>query len=344
MNFLQGSSKNLRPKALTLLGAALLSGCGPGAASLSILPASQSTFQGSTANNKVDMLWVIDTSGSMFTKQQLLASGFNSFANVFTTKGFNFNMAIVTADTYAPGHVPIGGQAGVFQGTPTVINTNTTNFATTFQANVQFPVAGNSDAKKLDAIELALSPSLLAGSNSGFLRSDAHLAVILVSDDDDYDSTATVSSVKTFLNNLKPDRFDVITRTYKKNYTVSAVIMDTLTAGNSTCPMPANNGLKAKQLALDTNGSVASICEADFSAGLTTLSQRIAEAITEIPLARTPDISTISVYFNGAPVAKNSTNGWSYSATGNKIVFHGNSIPTDNTSISIGYTPSDIIR
>jgi len=43
-------------------------------------------------------------------------------------------------------------------------------------------------------------------------------------------------------------------------------------------------------------------------------------------------------------VAKDATNGWTYSSSGNKIVFHGSAIPSDNTSIGIDYTPNDIIR
>ena len=92
------------------------------------------------------------------------------------------------------------------------------------------------------------------------------------------------------------------------------------------------------------NGSIANICAANFSTGLSQISQRIAEAITEIPLGRAPDASTIQILFNGSVVPQSATDGWTYDATGNKIVFHGNYIPRDNTSISINYTPADIIR
>jgi hypothetical protein len=324
---------------LGVLGA-LLQGCGPGAAGLSILGTGQSTFQGSLANNKVDILWVIDNSGTMLTKQQNLANGFDSFSTVFVNKGFDFRMAIVTSDTRAG---PTG-QAGQFQGTPKVITPQTPSFANTFKSNVVVGSFGDPNAKALDAIELALSNSLLTGANSDFLRSDSHLAVIIVSDADDNDSTATVNSVKTFLNNLKPDKFDVVSRTYKKNFTVSTVAVDTSNTSFATCPVPFENGLKFKQLSGDTNGSFASICEADFSAGLTNLSNRIAEAITEIPLAREPVPATIQVWFNGAAVANNDTNGWQYVAANQKIVFRGTAIPNDNTSISIAYLPKDIIR
>jgi len=147
-----------------------------------------------------------------------------------------------------------------------------------------------------------------------------------------------------FLQALKPDKFDVLSRTYKKNFTVSAVGVNSIADPDCAALPLIEEAVKLKQLVADTNGSFASICAANFSPGLATISQRIAEAITEIPLARVPDISTIVVTFNGAAVPNDITNGYTYTATGNKIVFHGTWIPQDNTSIAINFIPSDIIR
>jgi hypothetical protein len=55
---------------------------------------------------------------------------------------------------------------------------------------------------------LSLSSSKLAGTNAGFLRDDAHLAVIIVTDDDDGDvnfglgSTASTTDVINYLQTL----------------------------------------------------------------------------------------------------------------------------------------------
>ena len=344
MNFVNNYTKSININALSIFWAVfvafLATSCGPSAPNLSILPAGQSSYQGSLANNKVDVLWVIDNSGSMLTKQQNLATSFDSFTTIFLNKGFDFNMAIATTDTRAS---PTG-QAGLFQGAPTVINTSTPNFSNTFKANVVVGSFGDPNAKALDAIQLSLSGALLSGSNTGFLRNEAHLAVVILSDADDNDSAASVNSTDAFLNSLKPDKYDVIARTYKKNYTVSSVIVDTSNASNSACPMPFEDGVKFKQISTLTGGGIASICEANFSQGLTNISKRIAEAITEIPLARIPQTNTLSVKFNGTAVPNDGTNGWTYQSSGNKIVFHGNYIPMDQTSIDINYIPNDIIR
>lgn len=335
-----------------------LAACGPKAANFSILAAGQGTFQGSTANNKVDILWVIDNSGSMLTKQQRLATGFSSFSNVFVNKGFDFHMAIVTSDTRTVG---AGGQASIFQGAPSVITGSTVNFANVFQTNVQVGQTGDSAAKEMNAI-VTSTGALLNTSNTGFLRSDAHLAVIILSDADDNDSTETTATTLSHLSTLKPDLYDVVSRSYKKNYTVSAVAVNSMTDtdcydmdkdgavdndGNSDGVPDIQlyeEGTKFKTLVNATSGSFASICKADFSDGLNTISQRIAEAITEIKLARVPQVATITVLFNGNSVPQSAADGWTYDATNNKIVFHGSYIPQDNTSIQIGYIPNDIIR
>ncbi|MGZ3653290.1 MAG: hypothetical protein ACXVCZ_19220 [Bdellovibrionota bacterium] len=342
MKFLEQNKKMLLNSSLFLSCGLALTACGPKAANFDILPAGQSTYQGSTANNKVDILWVIDNSGSMLTKQQNLAAGFNSFSSVFVNKGFDFNMAIVTSDTRTVG---AGGQNGIFQGVPTVISGTTANFAAIFQANVVVGAAGDSAAKELDAIQLALSNPNLSGANAGFLRSDAHLAVIELSDADDDDSTATTANTISFLQGIKPDKYDVLTNTYKKNFTISAVGVNSLTDPDCAPLLPLIEvATKFKSLVSSTNGSFASICKADFGPGLSTISQTIAEAITEIPLARVPDTSTLSITFNGTSVPNDPTNGYTYVSSRNMIVFHGTWIPQANTNISINYVPNDIIR
>jgi hypothetical protein len=339
MNFYTKFSENLKNQLLIAGLCALQSACGPGAASLSILPASQSRFQGSVANNKVDILWVIDNSGSMAPKQTTLANGFADFIQIFDTKGFDYRMAVVTTDLLA--------QDGDFQGVTKVLTPSTAGLAAAFQNNVQVGALGAANAQAIDVTLLALSNAKLTGNNTGFLRSDAHLAVIYLSDADDNDSTSSTSDLTTFLNTLKPQIFDVIARTYKNNYTLSAVVAPSFPDAGCTALYGAGTyerGTKFINLANSTNGSVASICNASFAAGLTSLSQRIAEAITEIPLSRAPDQSTIQVLFNGSVVAQDATNGWTYDSANQKIVFHGTAIPTDNTAISINYTPADIIR
>lgn len=323
---------------LVIMPVFLITACGQQGAFFSILPTGQS-FQGSVQSNKIDVLWVIDNSGSMLTKQQNLANSFDDFMNLFTQKNYDFNMAIVTTDTYA---AP-GGQEGNFQGVPTVISNSTPNFATVFKNNVVVGATGAADAKGLDAINLALSAAKLAGVNTGFLRSDAHLVVIVLSDADDNDSTATVQETYDFLKSIKPDTVDSATGRTRQMLSVHAVIDDQTNPGPVLC-VGSEDGVKFRQLANMANGTRMDICANNFSAGLANLSEEIASFISQVLLKQTPQTDTITVLVNGVVVPQDATNGWTYESTGNKIVFHGSAIPDDSAQINVTYIPTDIIR
>lgn len=319
----------------------LVTACGQQGGIFSILPTGQS-FQGSTQSNKIDILWVIDNSGSMLTKQQNLATSFNSFMNLFTAKNYDFHMAIVTTDTYATG-APFNGQDGNFQGAPSVITNSTVNFATVFQNNVVVGATGAADAKGLDAIELSMSAAKRAGVNTGFLRSDAHLAVIILSDADDNDSSTTVAATYNFLKALKPNSIDSGTGRERQMFTVHAAMDDQNNPGPVPC-VGSEDGIKFRELTTLASGTRMDICANNFSAGLANLSETIASFISQVLLAQTPQTDTIAVSVNSVAVANDATNGWTYESTGNKIVFHGTAIPADTANISVTYIPTDIIR
>ena len=316
----------------------LVTGCGSQGAFFSILPTGQS-FQGSTQSNKIDVLWVVDNSGSMLTKQQNLRDSFDDFMTLFTAKNYDFQMAIVTTDTYP---TP-GGQNGNFQGVPTVISNVTPGFAAVFKANIVVGATGAADAMGLDAINLALSPAKLAGPNTGFLRPDAHLVVIVLSDADDNDSAATVANTFAFLKSVKPDTIDGGTGRSRQSFSVHAVMDDQTNPGPVPC-VGSEDGIKFRDLAVLAGGSRMDICANNFSAGLANLSEQIASFISQVLLKQTPQVDTIEVLINGLPVAQSAVNGWTYEVTGNKLVFHGTAIPADSSQIAVTYIPTDIIR
>ena len=321
---------------LILMPLVLICACGSQGANFSILPTGQS-FQGSITSNKVDILWVVDNSGSMLTKQQNLANSFNSFMDTFTSKNYDFRMAIVTTDTRTLG---AGGQDSDFQG---VITNDTVNFVNVFKTNIVVGARGDANAKALDAIVASLSAAKLAGNNTGFLRSDAHLAVIILSDADDNDSTETVATTQAFLETLKPDLTDPASGRVREQFTVSAVIDDQTNPGPTPC-VGSEDGIKFRNLANLSEGSKEDICATDFSAGLSDLSEALAQFISQILLTTEPQPDTISVKVNGVVVPESTVNGWSYVAAQNKIIFHGVFLPDNSATVQVFYTPTDIIR
>src|SRR5688500_10837964 len=58
--------------------------------------------------SKVDVLWVIDNSGSMAEEQENLARNFQSFIELFTRGAVDYRIAVTTTDVF--------GDAGQFRG------------------------------------------------------------------------------------------------------------------------------------------------------------------------------------------------------------------------------------
>jgi hypothetical protein len=78
----------------------VLAGCGKGV-DFSIAGTSQTfTQNGGVVKNAIDVLWVVDNSGSMEPLQTNLTSNFSSFISNFQTQGYDFHMAVTSTDVY----------------------------------------------------------------------------------------------------------------------------------------------------------------------------------------------------------------------------------------------------
>lgn len=133
----------------------------------------------------VDILFVIDNSGSMAEEQEKLQRNFEAFINELVNQDINdYQIGVVTTDMSDP------SQQGRLQGSPKIINGRTMskdNVVQAFKRNVVVGTTGTSYEKALDAMRMALSPQMLdkGKPNEGFLRPGSVLAVIFVGDEDD---------------------------------------------------------------------------------------------------------------------------------------------------------------
>lgn len=293
-------------------------------------------------NNKVDILWVIDNSGTMGPKQTNLANSINSFMSSFVTKNFDYQIAVVTTDVRT---TAAGGQDACIVGNPLIITPSTPNPVTALASNANVGFFGDAAAKGIDAIRFALDAPRSTGCNTGFLRDGAYLAVINFSDADDNDSVTTTTGLVSYLDTLKPPSTTPGGVTVR-NYSVSAMVApDATTADCQNLGPFTENGLKFMALANATGGVIADICQPDFSAGLLSVATRILEQTTAIRLNQVPQSGSISVFQNELQVPENSTNGWTFDSTTNSIIFHGTWIPTSaNILLTVHYKPEDIVR
>lgn len=345
--------------ALALAGS--LAGCGKSSVSYSLLEASSGFSQAdATVNNKLDILWVVDNSGSMDPLQQNLANNFSSFISNFQTKGYDFQLAVTTSDAYLATSSYRNQPAraayrdGGF-GFP-IISPSTPNLIQTFIANATQGSSGSGDERVFQSMATALASPL----NSGFPRPGAFLAVVILSDEDDFSDPNRVEgswlyggpadhsysnpglvSIDSVIANL-----DQVTGSTagSRRFNVSAItVLDNTCLASHQAQAPAAIiGQRYVELANRTNGVLGSVCDPSFSSSLQFIQQRIAELLTAFKLDRLPIPSTIRAFVNGVLVPQDAANGWTYDSSSNSVIFHGTGVPPSNARIQIAFDPVGI--
>ncbi len=343
--------------------ACVLVSCDKSDRSYSLLSDSQQFQQnpGGTVNNKIDILWVVDNSGSMAAFQQRLAQNFNSFMSNFITKGYDYHIAVTTSDAYLAGSAFRNnlsysrfkdGQV-THTGFP-IIDLSTPNPLTVFSTNSYVDDNGSGDERAFSSFKAALANP----QNSAFLRPGAFLAVIILSDEDDFSDPSrpegswqfqggvadhsysnshleTVQSYVSYLDTLTGS--DPAARRY--NVSAVTVLDNTCLASHRQQTSATIIGQRYISLANATGGVLADLCSPSYATALEQIQQRISELSTQFFLNRAPNPTSIQVWVNGLSIPSNATNGWTYIATSNAIMFHGTAVPPQGATINVAFDP-----
>ncbi|MBW1881428.1 MAG: VWA domain-containing protein [Deltaproteobacteria bacterium] len=144
---------------------------------------------------EVDILMVVDNSCSMGPYQLALGANFNQFITYFIDANIDYHIGVTTTTIQRPEYtslIPSCTQADLDEipnaghlAQATVIDNNTSGAASLFQDLVNVGTCGSGFEMGLEAAMVALSPPVLATANIGFLREEASLSIILVSDEED---------------------------------------------------------------------------------------------------------------------------------------------------------------
>jgi hypothetical protein len=277
---------------------------------------------------EVDILWIVDNSGSMSSAISAVEQNFNYFIDSFLNVGLDFHMAAVTTDMDDPNH------QGKLQGSQLVIDSNHPNPKQLFLDMVSQGANGSADERGLDAAQAALSEPLLSGFNAGFLRKDAALAAIVVTDEDD-NSTISSGKFANWFKGLKTDpskvSFSAICGdrgmgcTEWTNWSNGGMI----TAGAGTAYLDVKDS---------TNGVWQSICSNDFGKVLDYLSLNVSGMTDTFVLSQTPsNIAQMVVEVDGVIASYSGVDGYTYSVQENAINFHGTAVPGPGAVISVSY-------
>jgi len=278
------------------------------------------------ADVKVDVLWVVDNSGSMHEEQEALAANFSGFIGWAQTLGVDYHIGVTSTDMDAETH------SGRLQGTIRVIDPQTPNPTEVFGDNVRLGTEGSYNEMGLAASHAALSPPLINGYNAGFLREDAKLTVIYVSDEEDQSPAAVEFYVQYFLN-LKGTREWV---------TLSAICGDLPDGCDDPNMGSATPAPRYHEVLTGTGGAFHSICQTDWSGLMTDLGEDAFAPIRTFPLSRPADPATIEVTVDSTPVPEagipNGPNGWTYIEQTNAVWFGENVLPPNGSIVRVTYT------
>tara|TARA_B100001250_G_scaffold344906_2_gene314094 strand:+ start:460 stop:1995 length:1536 start_codon:yes stop_codon:yes gene_type:complete len=253
----------------------------------------------------LDVLWVIDNSGSMNPFQTNLSSNIGSFMSAFISTGADYRMAVITTDRYTfativdPSHPDPEGELS------SLVVTGT------YGAGIE---------KGIEMAEKSLSSSTAAGPGGSFFRTDAKLVVIFVSDEPDY-SAGGWSSYLSFFDALKPIG----------DFIPYGVIGDPPSGCGTSYPH-AQYGAGYWDIIDHYGGSWYSICAQDWGVQLQDLAGEVTGRRSFALDEDDPIIDTIEVTVNG----QMSTD-WEYDANGNAVIFADGYVPDEGQTIEITY-------
>lgn len=270
------------------------------------------TFQQAANMPTLDVLMLVDNSCSMSEEQTALAQQVPAFLQWAQAQGVDFHIGIVTTD------MDSASESGRLQGAPAVLTPSTTNLAQVFAGHLLVGTNGSGDERGLDAILAALRPPLVNTTNAGFLRPDAALGVLVLSDEEDYSAISTTDAIAQ-LRAVKP------TGTIRVNSIVTPV---------GGCTTGTSDGTRYLALTQAFGGTAESICAASWTSALTSWGA-ISGPRSRFVLSRPARPQGIVVRVNGQPVPAGS---WSFEAMSNAVVFTPMSVPALGATVEIGYS------
>jgi hypothetical protein len=156
-------------------------------------------------DKKVDILFVVDNSGSMGDEQQNLAASFASFIDNFTRRNLDFQVGVISTDTSSQGALLSSGA------NEKILTGNTLNVIAKFQQNIRLGTGGSGSEAGLLNLTNAFAPAQIqaGGVNQGFIRQDALLSIVVVSDEDESNVNVGGNAAGYIRSNEQPSRLRV---------------------------------------------------------------------------------------------------------------------------------------
>jgi len=248
-----------------------------------------------TTASAVDVLFVVDNSASMVEEQTALLTNFWSFAQTLVDSGVDYHIGITVLDDW-PGQPAIGELYGDLA----YLDADTADPVSAFAANMSMGADGMGSCELgLEATYRCLTPPLVDGVNEGFYRDEAHLTVVIVSDEPDGSTTGQCAGALgwqefvTWLASLKGA--DSVDRIH-----VGAIVGDRPAGCTSSWgeAEPGDGYLDVVDAFGEDHSTFHSICDQDWSQVMVDLGTATLGLQTAFPLAQTPVPGTLQVFLD----------------------------------------------
>lgn len=301
-------------------------------------PDGYNSFSYTVTVGDVDIVFVDDNSGSMSAEQNQMANRFPNFISSLTN--LNYQIGIITTDvsysptTYSSARAANGNgayQDGKFlkfdggdyilkkgdsdvQGkfTRTIKRQETLDCETTYAYSPTLCPSG--DERGIFALNL-----MLDRGDSRMFRPGAHLAIVILSDEDERSNPGAQNSGFPLQDYDKPETF--VSKVAARLGTTKAVSVHSviIQPGDTGCYNQNNLGngifgsygysyaalsqpsLALKALGGIVDGAMGSICASDYGAQLGNIGAKISANVKDIQLACAPVAGSVSVTFSPAP-------------------------------------------
>ncbi len=286
------------------------------------------------APEKADVLFVIDNSGNMGAVQTTVAQNLTEFIQQVDAAPFkDMNFAVTTCDLD-----PVGGEGGRFIFGPAhpskVLHSSSPSLVAEFYPKTFVGTGGSGDERCVEASATALREPLISGHNAGFLRPDARLEVVWISNEPDVSTQSPAHWIQ-FFNDLKPC-FGFGGCGGRITYRAHAI-----NGFTSTCP--GDDGSYAQYLDPRKESVSGNICDNTWGAQLAGV--MLERTFTTPFLYAMPDLSKgpMTVVVDGTVVPERNAKDelvWTYSSLSNVVGFYPDHVPAPGSIVEVHYTAS----
>lgn len=235
---------------------------------------------------KVDILFVIDNSGSMEYEQKSMASRVRNFLDV--VKGLDWQIAVTTTD---PVHKTLGdGRLVQLYNKPgqyiLTSSMNDTDARNTLSNTLQRSETGSGSEQGIFAAYRAIERSMSAsGGNANFIRNDSQLAVVVISDEDES------------ANGAKNDPANFVKFVADSFGSQKAMSFHSIIArpDDQACLKGEgySAGFRYEQISKLTGGVIGDVCASDYAAQVQGIAEGVRKTLKSITLTCAPVVDAM---------------------------------------------------